>query len=178
MSSPGIPLPSLLEGLASVAPAPGAGAAAAWTGAMAAALVEMVSAIECRRDDPSPQAAARRDRAGELRPLVLALADEDVAAYGAVLAARGDQARFREALAAAADPPLRIARYGAELWELAVAAAANARGGVRGEALAAVALAGAAVAAAVPLVELNLAGAPADPRLSEARELRAGVQSS
>ena len=178
MSSPGSPLPSLLDGLASVAPTPGAGAAAAWTGAIAAALVEMVSAIECRRDDPSPQAAARRDRAGELRALVLALADEDVAAYGAVLAARGDQARFREALAAAADPPLRIARYCAELWELAVAAAANARGGVRGEALAAVAFSGAAVAAAVPLVELNLGGAPADPRLSEARELRAGVQSS
>ena len=178
MSSLGIPLPSLLDGLASVAPAPGAGAAAAWTGAMAAALVEMVSAIECRRDYPSPQAAARRDRSGELRPLLLALADEDVAAYGAVLAARGDQARFREALAAAADPPLSIARYGAEVWELAVAAAANARGGVRGEAVAAVALAGAAVAAAVPLVELNLGGAPADPRLAEARELRARVQSS
>ena len=178
MSSPGIPLPALLDGLASVAPAPGAGAAAAWTGAIAAALVEMVSAIEWRREDASPRAAARRDRAAQLRPLALALADEDVAAYGAVIAARGDQARFREALAAAADPPLRIARYSAELWELAVAAAANARGGVRGEALAAVALAGAAVAAAVGLVELNLGGAPADPRLSEARELRARVQSS
>ena len=178
MSSPGAPLSSLLDGLASVAPAPGAGAAAAWTGAIAAALVEMVSAIECRREDASPQAPARRDRAGELRPLVLALADEDIEAYGAVLAARGDRARLREALAAAADPPLRVARYAAELRELAVAAAADARGGVRGEALAAVALAGAAVAAAVPLVELNLGGAPADPRLGEARELRARVQSS
>ena len=177
MSSPGTPLSSLLDGLASTAPAPGAGAAAAWTGAIAAALVEMVSAIECRREDASPQAAARRDRAGELRPLVLALADEDVAAYGAVLAARGDRARFREALAAAAEPPLEIARNGAELCELAVDAAANARGGVRGEALAAVALANAAVCAAVPLVELNLGGAPGDPRLGEARELRARAQS-
>ena len=178
MSCAGAPLSSLLDGLASVAPAPGAGAAAAWTGAIAAALVEMVSAIECRREDASAQAAARRDRAGELRPLVLALADEDVEAYRAVLAARGDQARFREALAAAADPPLRIARHCAELRELALDAAANARGGVSGEAMAAVALAAAAVAAAVPLVELNLGGAPADPRLVEARELRARVQSS
>jgi len=178
VSSPGTPLASLLDGLASTAPAPGAGAAAAWTCAMAAALVEMVSAIELRREDASPQAAARRDRAGELRPLVLALADEDVAAYGAVLAARGDTARFREALAAAADPPLRIARCAAELCELAADAVANARGGVRGEALAAVALSNAAVSAALPLVELNLGGAPSDPRLREARELRAGAQSS
>lgn len=178
MSAHGAPLPALLDGLASTAPAPGAGAAAAWTCAIAAALVEMVSAIECRREDPSPLAHARRDRAGELRPLALALADEDVEAYGAVLAARGSHQRFREALSAAADPPLRIARAAAELSGLAADAAANARGGVRGEALAAVALANAAVAAAVPLVELNLGGAPDDPRLTEARELRARAQSS
>ena len=36
----------------------------------------------------------------------------------------------------------------------------------------------AAVAAAVPLVELNLGGAPQDPRLPEARALRARAQSS
>lgn len=178
MSSPGTPLSTLLDGLASTAPAPGAGAAAAWTAAIAAALVEMVSAIECRREGASPQAVGRRDRAGELRPLVLALAQEDVAAYAAVLAARGDRGRWREALAAAADPPLRIASAAAELCELAADAVANARGGVRGEALAAVALASAAVSASVPLVELNLGGAPDDPRLAAARELRARAQSS
>jgi len=129
-------------------------------------------------DDPSPQAAARRDRAGGLRPLLLALADEDVRSLRRGARGTGRPGALREALAAAADPPLCIARYGAEVWELAVAAAANARGGVRGEAVAAVALAGAAVAAAVPLVELNLRRAcrPASER--GGAELRRRRQSS
>lgn len=140
----------------------------------------MVSA--CGLRDGAPGAAERRDRAAVLRERSLTLADEDVTAYRAVLDVRRERARpdyrerFREALAAAADPPLAIAKTAAELARLAADAAAHARGGVRGEALAAAVLAEGAVAACVPLVELNLGGAPADPRLERVRALAAGAR--
>ena len=121
---------------------------------------------------PSPRRAG-----GGLRARALALADLDVAAYTGVLdvLARRDEpghgGRLRQALAEAAGPPLEIARTAAEATRLAAEAAAVARGGVRGEAVAAAVLGEAAVRAAVPLVEINLAGHPQDPRLAEAGEL-------
>jgi len=164
--------------VAATDPSPGAGPAAAWTAALAAALLEMVSAIELRGEPADPAAAERRrDRAAALRRHALALADRDAAAYHAVLAVRrerdrpGYAERLREALAAAADPPLEIAEAAAEVARLAVAAAACARGGVRGEALTAGLLADAAAAACVPMVELNLGAARDDPRLARVRSL-------
>jgi hypothetical protein len=71
----------------------------------------------------------------------------------------------------AADPPLRIARVGAEVTSLAADAAADARGGVRGEAVTAAVLGEAVVRAVVPVIELNLAGAPDDPRRTAAADL-------
>jgi formiminotetrahydrofolate cyclodeaminase len=161
----------LLNHLGSDRPAPGAGAASAWTCALAAALAEMVAGVVLARGADRPQLERRRARARELWSAALRLADEDQAAYRAVIDAA--PAEKRAALAAAADPPLAIAEAAAETARLAADSMRDATGPVRGEAATAALLAGAAATAAAGLVELNLAGAPEDPRLARARELAA-----
>jgi methenyltetrahydrofolate cyclohydrolase len=166
----------LLERVASSDPVPGAGPAAAWTCALAAALVEMVSSVMARREgDEDAERAQRAERAAAIRAAVLALAQRDMDAYREVLAVRssGDASLRRAALAAAAEPPLEIARAGAELTALAAEAHAGARGGVRGDAATAVVLAEAATRAAAAIVTFNLAGDPGDPRRAEAGTLAA-----
>jgi formiminotetrahydrofolate cyclodeaminase len=121
---------------------------------------------------------SRLRRAGELRAEALRLAGEDAAAYRAAIDAPPE--RRADALAAAADPPLAIAEAAAEVGDLAAASSAEVSGPVRGEAETAVLVAAAATRAAARLVELNLAGAPDDPRLARARELaeRVGFRTS
>ena len=177
---------SLAELVASVAardPTPGAGPSLAWTCALAAALVEMVSAVSLRQDPDSPAAIeARRDRAHGLRLTALSLADLDAAAYGEVLAVQrrreesGHAERLRRALAAAADPLVRIIETAREVAELAAGAVADARGSVRGEAMTALVLAEGVARAGVPLVELNLAGDAQDPRRGLVREAAAAAE--
>jgi formiminotetrahydrofolate cyclodeaminase len=65
--------------------------------------------------------------------------------------------------------PLAIAETGAEAAELAATLAREGRRSLEGDATAGALLAEAATRAAVRLVEINLAGAPDDPRLAEAR---------
>jgi hypothetical protein len=84
--------------------------------------------------------------------------------------APGHQQRLRQALADAADPLVRIVETAREVSELAVAAVADARGGVRGEAVTALVLAASVARGGVPLVELNLASAPEDPRRTLVRD--------
>ena len=176
-----MPLTALAGRVASSDPAPGAGPSAAWTCALAAALVEMVSAVALRKDAAAAAAAERRERAGSLRAGALALAERDVAAYGALLAVlrRRDEPghgdRLRTALSDAAEPPLAIAEAAAEVARLAADGASEARGGVRGEALTAAILGEAAARAARALVEMNLAGTPDDPRRARAAELTAAA---
>jgi formiminotetrahydrofolate cyclodeaminase len=169
---------AIADRVASTHPAPGAGPSAAWTCALAAALVEMVSGVELAKDSADPGVAQDRlDRAVALRTRALELADADVAAYSAVLEERrhrkekGHSAHLRDALSAAADPPLQIVEAAAEVARLAADAAAEAHGAVRGEAYTAVILAEAVTRAGLPLVDLNLGGAPADPRHARVREL-------
>jgi formiminotetrahydrofolate cyclodeaminase len=171
-------LTTLLERVASSDPLPGAGPTAALSCALAAALVEMVSAVTLRKQPADAAAAqARRGRAAVLRARALALADEDVAAYRDVLAVSrtrdqpGHAARLREALGAAAEPPVAIVEVAAEITRLAADAVADARGGIRGEAITAAILAEGVARAGVAIVELNLAGAPDDPRLARVRAL-------
>jgi formiminotetrahydrofolate cyclodeaminase len=178
----GRPLSELAARVASHEPAPGAGPSLAWTCGLAAALVEMVAAVALRDERADHEAARRRrDRASELRTEALALADVDVKAYTEVLAVLrrrdepGHGARLRQALSRAADPPLGIARASAEVTSLAADAAADARGGVRGEAVTAAVLGEAVVRAVVPVIELNLGGAPDDPRRTVAADLARGA---
>jgi formiminotetrahydrofolate cyclodeaminase len=170
-------LAEIVDSVAARDPTPGAGPSLAWTCALAAALVEMVSAVTLRKEPENPAAIeARRDRAHELRTAALSLADADAAAYREVLAVQrrreepGHPQRLREALADAADPLVRIVDTAREVTELAAAAVEDARGGVRGEALTALVLAEGVARGGVPLVELNLAGAPQDPRRAHVRE--------
>jgi formiminotetrahydrofolate cyclodeaminase len=174
----------IVERVAAAEPTPGAGPSLAWTCALAAALVEMVSAVSLRQQPVDSSALEeRRARAMELRRVALALADTDAAAYQAVLAVqrRGGEAghalRLREALHAAADPLLAIVETAGEVTRLAADAIGLARGGVRGEAKTAAVLGAAVVEAGVPLIELNLAGAFQDPRVMLARDIADAARS-
>ncbi|HEY1568402.1 MAG TPA: cyclodeaminase/cyclohydrolase family protein [Solirubrobacteraceae bacterium] len=170
-------LAQIMDAVAAREPTPGAGPTLAWTCALAAALVEMVSAVSLRQEPKDPQAIERRrERAHALRTAALELAERDAAAYREVLAVQrrreepGHPQRLRQALADAADPLVSIVQTAREVAELAGAAVTDARGGVRGEAMTALVLAEGVARGAVPLVELNLAGDPADPRRALVRE--------
>jgi formiminotetrahydrofolate cyclodeaminase len=176
-------LATLVDRVASSEPDPGLGPLAGWTCALAAALVEMVSAVALRKDPPELAVAVqRRDRAAELRARALELVHRDVAAYTEVLSVlrRRDEPRhgrrLRGALSEAANRPLAIAEVAAEVTRLAADAGSEARGAVRGEAMTAAVLAEAVVRAGIPLIELNLAGAGGDPRRIRIHELAEGAR--
>ncbi len=175
-------LAALLERTGSSSPVPGAGPAAATTCALAAALVEMVSRVSLRKVGEGDAAVeARAARAAELREAALTLAERDMEAYTAVLAASrtrgepGHAAELGEALSAAADPPAAILELASEVARLAAEAHLQARGAVRGEAVAAAILAEASARACVSIIVLNLGGRGDDPRLARARELAAAA---
>jgi len=177
-----LPLSQIIESVAAGDPTPGAGPSLAWTCALAAALVEMTSAVMLGKEPESPAAIqARRDRAHELRATALELADLDSATYREVLAVQrrrgepGHPQRLRQALADAADPLVRIIETARDVAELATGAVADARGGVRGEAITALVLAHSVARGGVPLVELNLAGDPQDPRRAQVRAAAAAA---
>lgn len=168
----------LTESLASAAPVPGAGPSLAWTCAIAAALVEMVNGVLLRKQPAELEALERNQlRARTLRERAAALADVDAAAYRRVLDVQrrrdepGHARRLREALSDATDPLVTIIETAGELASLAADAAAEARGGVRGEAITATVLAASVAQAGVPLVALNLGGAPDDPRIARVRSI-------
>jgi formiminotetrahydrofolate cyclodeaminase len=171
-------LTEIMQRVAAVDPSPGAGPSLAWTCGLAAALVEMVSAISLNQQPVDPHAIEqRRAQAMALRNRALTLADADANAYRAVLAVgrRRDEAghagRLREALHAAADPLLSIVETAGEVTRLAADAISQIRGGARGEAKTAAVLGAAVVQAGLPLIELNLAGAPGDPRITRAQAI-------
>ena len=153
---------AFLDDLAARTPAPGGGAAAGVTCALAAALVGM--AARFAGDDGT---AARADA---LRGEAVELAEADLAAFGPVLEAMrsGPPERVAAAQAAAADVPLAIAETAAAVAGLAVAMAESGKPALLGDALAGADLAAAAARAAARLVAINLTGAPEDPRLARA----------
>lgn len=156
-----------LDAMATDDAAPGGGAAAAVSVTMAAALAGMAARLSTRHLD---EAGALAEQADELRRRATPLADEDAAAYAAVLQAfqlpRDDAAtrrqRIREALSHAADVPLAIADAGRDVQQLAVHLAHSGNPNLGGDAVTAALLAGAATRAAAHLAELNLAQAGID----------------
>jgi methenyltetrahydrofolate cyclohydrolase len=122
-----------LADLASAAPAPGGGAAAALEVGMGAALVEMLCNLTIGKPayaEHEAVMAATRDRASELRGEAPGLAAEDAAAYSAVIAAyrlpkeseaeagvRAEQ--IQAALVLAADVPRRTAAAASTVLDLA-----------------------------------------------------------
>lgn len=160
----------LLDAVAERSPAPGGGSAAAWCGALAAALLEMTASFA--------QAQDVAGRAAILRVQLLEAGEAELRSYEPVLTAvrlpASDSSRAErlgQALSNASEPPLAIARAAAEVAELAASVAAGSTPAVRGDAVAGVLLAEAAARAAVRLVEINLKDAGDDPRLAEAAEL-------
>lgn len=127
----------LAERLASSAPVPGGGSASALTGALAAALVEMVCELTTGRAEYAEVESVARQAgaaAADLRIALLAAADDDAVAYQAVVTARAlprgtddekaaRSAAVSEAIVGATEVPLRIARLASEVLELAASMA-------------------------------------------------------
>ena len=133
----------LLVAVGERTPAPASGAATAVTAALAAALAEL--AARYAGDD------AAATRAHALAARLLALADDDAAAYEAFLAEGTDEAR-----AAIIRVPEEIAASADEAAELAESLRDRLKRAVAGDAETAIALARAAAAAARRLAEINL----------------------
>jgi methenyltetrahydrofolate cyclohydrolase len=170
-------LTELLTAVAERSPAPGAGCAIAWTGALAASLLEMASAYV------GADALEAQTRAPELRAVLLQAGEAELSSYQPVLAAvrlaRDDPSRdqrLKDALLAASVPPLAIARASAEVARLAAEVAAKSKPALTGDATAGVLLAEAACQSAARLIEINLAGRGEDPRLGEVARLREAAE--
>jgi formiminotetrahydrofolate cyclodeaminase len=168
---------TLRDGLAALAAegSPAGGSAAALAAAISAALVTMAARAST---ETWPEAVGIAVQADVLRDRLVALAQSDTEAYGRALQTLSHpeelppDRRDHElglALARSADAPLAIAGAAADVALLAAEAAA--RGDLRAQPDAQVALllAAAAAQAAARLVEVNLSAREEDARVQEAR---------
>jgi methenyltetrahydrofolate cyclohydrolase len=160
-----------LEALASAAPAPGGGAAAAVAAAMGASLVSMVCNLTLGKPKHAAYEAVMADvlRAAEdARRTALQLADDDARAFEGVIAAyklpratdaeKAERTRsIQDALAAAAQVPLRTAEVAAEVIRLAGRIVEGANPNVLSDVAVAAAIARAALESAALNVDVNLA---------------------
>src|SRR3989441_3136125 len=163
-----------LDELASGAPVPGGGSAAALAGALAGALVAMVARLTVGRKayaGVQQRAAEILAEADALRAQLRRLVDDDAAAYGKVSAAyrlpKDDPRRTRaadEALVGAARTPLAMARGAARLVALAKEIGTIGNRNAHSDALVAEALARAALGGAVENVRVNV-GSLSEPGL-------------
>jgi glutamate formiminotransferase/formiminotetrahydrofolate cyclodeaminase len=126
-----------LEALADGSPTPGGGSAAAYAGAMGAALVAMVARLTLGRKkyvEVQPQMQSVLEQAEALRIQLAAAVDQDAVAFEQVMAAfrlpkdTEDQAAVRDvaiqqATIRAAEVPLETARASVRVMELALQAA-------------------------------------------------------
>jgi formiminotetrahydrofolate cyclodeaminase len=171
-----LPLGELIDRLSSRDPVPGGGSASAIAGAMGAALVGMVAELTIGRPDAEPHAAelqAIRDEAGRYRAELLSLAQTDAAAYDAVVRARrmpritdeereARRAAIHEAMLAAADAPLHIARLAAATLQLAERIAPIGNPNAVSDAGVGALLSAAALRGAALNVRINMPYLPAD----------------
>jgi formiminotetrahydrofolate cyclodeaminase len=178
----GLSLPALLEELAAPREVPGAGSALAVALAAAAAVVQMAARLS---PDSWVDAAGVAAQAEALRERAAHLVDEDAEAYRRALEARAvadEKARPEQRdwslgriTAAAAEPPLALARLAADLAELCAAAGARVEPRVHADVAAAAALAAAVARGARELVAVNLTALPGDARVEEADRLVAAA---
>lgn len=163
----------LIQALASEAPTPGGGTAAALAGAMGASLAEMVAALTAGKEKYAASHAAVRpigEAAARTRERLLELAQEDSDSYDAVVAARRlpketdvERAergrRMAQANRLAAEVPFRTAREAAALLALLPELAEKGNPNAASDAGAAALLLEAAVQGALLNVAINLSGA-------------------
>ena len=164
-----IRLGDFLHRLATQAPGPGGGSAAALTVSVAAGLVAM-SARASAGTWPEARGVAAQARAllARTAPLVEADAEAWHEALSA-LAERPAAEELEEKLTRAAQVPLSIADTAADVAALAALAAERGDGTYRGDAAAAAVLAEAGARAAAKLVAVNLTITDDDARLLRAR---------
>jgi formiminotetrahydrofolate cyclodeaminase len=161
----GVSVGEFLDLVASDTPAPGGGSVAAIAVALAAGLSGMAARFSTGQLADAPELA---DQADAFRRRVAPLATADAESYGPVLAAYREPdpeartARVRDALSGAADVPLDVAEIGNDVAGVAARLAEEGNPNLRGDALAAVLLAGAGVRAASALVFINLSSANVD----------------
>ena len=158
-----------LDELASSAPTPGGGSAAALVGAVGAALLAMVGNLTAGKKGYEAVDRSMRDLVAEsdrLRGELARLADEDVRVFGEVMAAyrmpRGDDAEraarraaIQSALLDATEAPLELARVCAEVIDLSATAAEEGNSNVVSDAGVGVVAAHAALRAAALNVWIN-----------------------
>lgn len=127
------PLRSFTDRLASRAPEPGGGAVAALTGALAAALVSMVSNLTLEKDkyrDVQPEIKTLLDRSEKVRLEMQDLIQRDAEAYGALSevyrmprnteAEKAERtARMQESLTRACEVPFNIGLRSLEVAQMA-----------------------------------------------------------
>lgn len=145
---------SFLQELASKNPTPGGGAVAALTGAVAAALVEMV--VNLTKSGPT-LLKLRGARAKILRARLLGLADEDVAAFDAVVSAyrTKDKLKIKKALQKAISVPEKTALLSNEVLELAKIVLKKGNKNALSDAKTAIYLAQAAIKSADENIKIN-----------------------
>jgi methenyltetrahydrofolate cyclohydrolase len=181
----GLPFPALLEELAAPREVPGAGSALAAALAAAAAVVQMAARLS---PESWADAAGVAAQAEALRERAVQLVDEDAEAYRLALEARAaadKKARpeqrdwaLGQVTAAAAEPPLALARLACDLAELCAAAGARVEPRVHADVTAAAALAAAVARGARALVATNLTTVPDDGRVKEADLLAAAAEAA
>ena len=172
---------TFLDSLASSAPAPGGGGAAALSGAMGAALVSMVCNLTVGRERYAATEAEVRailDEAAALLDRLQRGIDEDAAAFDDVMAAyklpRGTDeekaartAEIQEATYRAALTPLALAESSAAVVELAERAIGKTNANVASDLAVAALLGLAGVDGAAANVEINLAALKDEGRKAE-----------
>ena len=160
----------LLDAFAAPTPTPGGGSAAALTGALAAALLEMVASMpKTKNGTPEDRAAldAALPELKALRTALTGLVDRDSASYDAVVAAyklpktTDDEkavrkAAVREAMRGATDVPLETARASLAVARLARVVAEHGNPNAESDASVALGLAVQAASGARANVEINL----------------------
>ncbi len=159
-----------LDELASSSPAPGGGAAAALSGALAASLVAMVCRLTIGRknyENVSAELEAILPRAEERRRVLTELMDADAAAYDDVIATyklpkgtaeekTARTAAIQEALKRAAEVPFQIVGACADILDMAGPVAAKGNKNAASDAGSAALLAEAGLRAAWLNVQINL----------------------
>jgi len=167
-----LPLERFLDQLASAAPTPGGGSAAALTGAMAAGLISMVCNLTIGKRQYAefePEALALRERAEALRAELQALAQADVEAFNRLSVAyklprttdadaATRRAAIQNATKLATEAPLRTARAVADLLPLCAPLARSGNRLLASDVGVALLLIRSAVPAALLNVEINLGG--------------------
>ncbi len=181
-----MPFGGFLAAVADGTAAPGGGCGAATAVAIGAGLCAMAARLSARQLTPD-EAAELAGGASALQAGAAALIQADASSYQAVLAARrpadvaadASQAdRVAAALSGAADVPLQVLGFAAQVARLAGRLAADGNPNLRGDALTGLFLAEAGARAAAMLIGINLAGAPDDDRHATAGRLLHDVASS